>query len=74
MNNTTSVSGNELNIGDTIYVQGYDWVIDVIHAPTIADNRWGFKCHWSGQGVNPCFHNDDFSTAQRADLKWVRKG
>jgi hypothetical protein len=81
------VNGSALKVGDTIIRQGYEWVIDSIlflsaeemakrfsarHQKQTHQGVYCCKCHWSGNGNNPNYFNNDFSTAQREDIEWTR--
>lgn len=74
-----SVLQSELHKGDIIIVQGYEWVIDAIryHAewPTAKHGKGVYRidCHWSGNGHNPKFFNDNMTLGQREDLTYWRK-
>ena len=67
-----SVPQSEVKPGTVLIRQGYEWVVDEAsyHPPTEPGRKgcYRFKCHWSGNGANPHFFNDDFLTGQREDL------
>jgi len=76
---TEDVLGKDLRVGEVVMRGGFEWVIDKIaHEPFQPSHdapktwRYACTCHWSGNGPDPRFFNDDFGTAQRDDLPWTR--
>ena len=68
---TENVLGKDLRVGDVVVRGGYEWVIDrIMFEPDFP--RYCCTCHWSGNGPDPAFFNDNFSTAQRDDIPWCR--
>jgi len=76
---TENVLGKRLRVNDVVIRGGYEWVIDkVTHEqfqPSSASPktwRYACACHWSGNGPDPQFFNNNFDTAQRDDIPWMR--
>lgn len=74
---------SEVIPGDTLIIEGYEWVVDSasyvsaaqcngLSMPVRDKGCYRFHCHWSGNGVNPRFHNDDITLGQREDLPVTR--
>jgi hypothetical protein len=68
---TENVMGKDLRVGDVVVRGGYEWVVDrVAFEPDFP--RYCCTCHWSGNGPDPQFFNNNFDTAQRDDIPWMR--
>ena len=68
---TENVMGKRLRVGDVVLRGGYEWVIDrIAFEPDFP--RYCCTCHWSGNGPDPQFFNNNFDTAQRDDIPWTR--
>ena len=68
---TETVLGKDLRVGDVVVRGGYEWVIDrIAFEPDFP--RHCCTCHWSGNGPDPQFFNNNFDTAQRDDIPWMR--
>ena len=68
---TELVLGKDLKVGDVVVRGGYEWVIDrIAFEPDFP--RYVCTCHWSGNGPDPQFFNNNFDTAQRDDIPWTR--
>ena len=68
---TETVLGKDLRVGDVVVRGGFEWVIDrITFEPDFP--RYCCTCHWSGNGLDPQFFNNNFDTAQRDDLPWTR--
>ena len=68
---TEPVLGKDLRVGDVVVRGGYEWQIDKIaFEPDFP--RYVCTCHWTGNGADPQFFNNNFDTAQRDDIPWCR--
>jgi hypothetical protein len=68
---TENVLGKDLRVNDVVIRGGYEWVIDrITFEPDFP--RYVCTCHWSGNGPDPQFFNNNFDTAQRDDIPWTR--
>jgi hypothetical protein len=68
---TENVMGKDLRVNDVVIRGGYEWVIDrIAFEPDFP--RYCCTCHWSGNGPDPQFFNNNFDTAQRDDIPWMR--
>ena len=68
---TENVMGKDLRVNDVVVRGGYEWVIDrITFEPDFP--RYVCTCHWSGNGADPQFFNNNFDTTQRDDIPWCR--
>ena len=68
---TELVLGKDLKAGDVVVRGGYEWQIDKIaFEPDFP--RYVCTCHWTGNGADPQFFNNEFDTAQRDDIPWCQ--
>jgi hypothetical protein len=68
---TEDVMGKRLRVNDVVIRGGYEWVIDrIAFEPDFP--RYCCTCHWSGNGPDPQFFNNNFDTAQRDGIPWMR--